>query len=233
MKSLNEIRENLKAFENQFGIPVLDSIQGSDAWFKLKLGVISASNASKVVAKKDSETRNTYMCQLVAQVCTGIMDEINGKALDWGKQTEDSARACYEFSTGATMTQLPFVYKDGLFREGCSPDGIVSPTKGVEIKCPFNTVNYIQFLANGHIKPEYVWQYQYTMRVMGAKEWDFVQYDPRMKTTPIKIVTISVDEEKQKTMDDAVPQFISDMDKMLEKIGIKFGDHWKAIGAKE
>lgn len=226
MKSLNDVNSLLKSFENKFGIPISDAVQGSDAWFKLKLGVLSASNASKIVAKKDSETRATYMAELVAQVATGIMEEISSKYLDWGNQHEDAARSCYEFETGADMIQLPFVFKDNSFREGCSPDGIVSDKKGAEIKCPFNSVHYIKFLTDDKIKPEYVWQYQFTLRVMDADEWDFVQYDPRMKVSPLKVLTVTKDEEKQKTLADACPQFISDMDKMLEQIGMKFGTQW-------
>lgn len=230
MKTLAEINQTLKAFEQVFGLPVQNSTQGSETWLKLKLGVISASNASKVVAKRDSDTRFTYMSELVAQVCTGISEEVNGKALDWGNQQEDAARSCYEFSTGLTMTQLPFVFRDALFREGCSPDGIVTSKKGVEIKCPFNTAHFIKFFADDYIKPEYVWQYQYTLRVLGADEWDFVQYDPRMKKNPMKILTVQRDDAKQKVFDDMVPMFIEDMNNMLQKIGISFGDQWKFGG---
>lgn len=228
MKSLASIYQNLEQFEKTFGLPVSQSLQGSEAWFKLKLGVISASNASKAVAKKDSETRNTYMCELVAQVCTGIMEEINSKYIDWGHQNEDAARSCYEFMTGQSITQVPFVFKDGTFREGCSPDGLVG-LKGLEIKCPFNSVHHVKFVTDDKIKPEYVWQYQYTLRVMGADEWDFSSYDPRMKKTPIKILTVAKDEEKQKIMDDLIPAFIEDMDKMLAKVGISYGEQWTRI----
>lgn len=226
MKTLNQINKTLSDFENKYGFTILEATQGSEAWFKLKLGVISASNASKVVAKKDSETRNTYMMELVAQICTGFQEELNSKYLDWGNQHEAAARSSYEFETGLTITQVPFVFIDDNHREGCSPDGIVSDKKGLEIKCPFNAVHYVKFLAENKIKPEYQWQYQHTLRVMDAEEWDFVQYHPGMKRNPLKILTVTRDEEMQKTLADAVPQFVSDMDKILERIGVKFGEQW-------
>lgn len=227
MKQLSDINKTLAEFEKRYGIPCIGAQQGSGTWQTLKLGVISASNASKVVAKKDSDTRLTYMSELVAQVCTGIFEElVNNKYLEWGRQNEDGARAYYEFSTGLTVQQLPFVYKDESFREGCSPDGIVSDTRGVEIKCPFTSVRYVKFLTEDKIKPDYVWQYQHTLRVMDAEEWDFVQYDPRMKKSPLKVLTVRRDEEKQKIFDEAIPAFISDMDAMLAKVGIKFGEQW-------
>lgn len=226
MKTLVEIGNTLSAFQKMFGFDALNVEQGSPDWLRLKLGVISASNASKVVAKVGSETRRTYMTDLVAQVCTGTIEEINSKYMEWGKQQESSARSAYEFENDLLITQVPFVFKDMSFREGCSPDGLVSESKGVEIKCPFNTQNFIKFLVDDEIKPEYVWQYQYTLRVMGADEWDFVQYDPRMKRTPMKTLTVKRDDEKQKILEDAVPKFIEEMDAMLNKIGIKFGEQW-------
>lgn len=226
MKTQSQINSLLENFEKNFGTSVLGAKQGSEEWFNLKLGVISASNASKVVAKKDSETRNTYMMELIAQICTGDQEDLNSKYLEWGNQFEAAARSSYEFESGLNIIQVPFVFKDERFREGCSPDGIVNDTKGVEIKCPYNAVHYVKFLSDDKIKPEYVWQYQFTMRVMGADEWDFVQYHPNMKTKPLKILTVKKDLEKQKQLDDCVPQFIEDMDSILKKIGVKFGDQW-------
>jgi putative phage-type endonuclease len=230
VKTRDDVYGLLNEFEKQFGFPVVDAQQKSAVWFQLKLGVISASNASKAVAKVGTDTRMTYMSELAAQVCTGVMEEISSKYMDWGNQHEDAARSAYEFETGLTVTNLPFVYKDNKFREGCSPDGIVTKDKGIEIKCPFNSVNFVKFLAEDKIKPEYDWQYQYTMRIMDADEWDFMQYDPRMKTLPYKVVTAKRDAEKQKVFDDAIPQFIEDMDKMLKKLGVTFGDQWKRLG---
>lgn len=232
MKSLAEIRGLLNAFEKKFGYRVDGAEQGSEAWFKMKLGVLSASNASKIVAKIDSDTRFTYMAELIGQVCTGIVEEVNSKHMDWGRQNEAAARSYYEFASGLSMTQLPFVFKDQSFRVGCSPDGLVNDKKGAEIKAPWATANYIKFLVEDDIKSEWKWQYQFTMHVLGAEQWDFCQYDPRMKTKPMKILTVDRDPKMQKTLEDAIPQFIADMDKMLIKIGINFGDQWLRI-AKE
>lgn len=226
MKTLVDVKSLLSDFENKYKFPVVEAQQGSEVWFKLKLGVVSASNAHKAVAKRDSETRLTYMSELVAQVCTGIIEEVNSKHMDWGHLHEDAARSCYEFESGSKVTELPFVFKDNLFREGCSPDGFVSTTKGVEIKCPYNSAHFIKFFTDDKVKPEYQWQCQFTLRVLGADEWDFTNYDPRMRKGQIKTLTIKRDAEKQQVFDDFIPLFIEDMDKMLSKIGIKFGEQW-------
>lgn len=230
MKSLKEISKRYDLFESRYGIAIADAQQGSEMWQTLKLGVISASNVSKVVAKKGSETRNTYMAELVAQVCTGVFEEINSKYLEWGNFHEDAARSYYEFSTGNKVKQLPFVFKDDSFRMGCSPDGIVSESRGVEIKCPFNATNYIKFLVDDKINPVYVWQYQFSLWVMDATHWDFVQYHPSMKKNPMKILTVEKDEKTFKIFDELIPKFIEDMDKMLAKAGFRFGEQWERLG---
>jgi putative phage-type endonuclease len=234
MKTLAEISGTLEKFSAKYSLPIIGAQQGSAAWFTVKLGVLSASNASKIVASTTSETRNTYMAELVAQVATGIMEEINSKYLDWGNQHEDAARSSYEFMTGYTLTQMPFVFMDDTYRIGCSPDSLIfEHNKGNEIKCPFNTVHYIKFLTDGKLKPEYVWQNQFQMFVTGAKEWDAVQYDPRMKSIPIHVETIERDEKAQKTLNDAVPQFIADMDVMLKKAGVSFGEQWSRLAGAQ
>lgn len=226
MKNLAEINDLLGKFEKKFGISVNGAQQQSDAWFTMKLGVISASNASKVVAKKDSETRFTYLAELVAQICTGIHAEISGPALQWGSDNEDQARAFYEFQTGNTITQVPFVFLNDSFREGASPDGLIESRMGVEIKCPFNSGNYVKFLLEDAVKPEWKWQYQFLMRVLDANEWEFTQYDPRFKVKPRHIIRVERDDKMQATLADAVPQFIHDMDQALKQIGIEFGYQW-------
>lgn len=231
MKTLGEINRTLEAFEKKFGMPVRESQQGSGRWLELKLGVLSASNASKVVAKKDSETRLTYMCDLISEICTGTIEEMNFKQLEWGKAHEDAARSSYEFDTGRMMTQVLFVFKDESYREGSSPDGIIEGFKGSEIKCPWDSSNFVKFLVSDKIKPDWQWQNQFNMRVTDATSWDFMMYDPRMTKSPYRILPVDRDEKMQATLADAVPQFISDMDEMLKKIGIEFGDQWKRIGA--
>lgn len=219
-------------FNYKYGIGLLNSEQGTEEWMLSKLGVLSASNATAIIAKTDSATRATYMAELVAQVATGIFPEINAYAMQWGKDNEDAARASYEFAAGVKMLQLSFVFKDNTFRVGCSADGLASDKKGVEIKCPFNSKNYVEFLCMDKIKPEWDKQINFSMWVMGLGMWDLVQYDPRMKSNPLHMVTVERDEKLMKTFDDAVPQFISDMDKMLAKVGVKFGEQWERLKLK-
>ncbi len=121
---------------------------------------------------------------------------------------------------------MPFIFKDETYREGCSPDAFVNDNRGAEIKCPYDSTNFIKFLVADSIKPEWKWQGQFTIRATEADVWDFAEYDPRMLLTPMHKITIERDDKMQATLADAVPQFIEDMDKMLAQIGVKYGDQW-------
>lgn len=231
---LKKFEKQIKTFQDRFGTDIIMADQGSTAWLQCRLGVITASEVSKAVAKLGSETRNTYMCQLVAEVATGVVEEINSKYLDWGKMYEKSARASYEFANDCEIEQVGFIFKDENFREGASVDGFVKgQNKILEIKCPYNPTNYIKFLVEDKIKAEYMWQYQYQMRVTGAEIADFVQYHPNMTVSPFKTLTVERDEEYQKKFDELIPAFIQDMDTMLEMIGIRYGAQWERLAVKE
>ncbi len=228
MLNLDQYAKQIKSFQDKFGSDVILGEQGSEAWLQSRLGVITASEVSKAVAKVGTDTRNTYLCQLVAEVATGMVEEINSKYMEWGKLHEGSARAAYEFANDCEIQEVGFIFKDDSFREGASIDGfIVGQNKLVEIKCPYNPTNYIKFLMQDKIKAEYMWQYQYQMRVTGAEVADFVQYDPRMTVKPFKALTVEIDPEYQTKFDELIPAFISDMDKALKDLGISFGSQWR------
>jgi exodeoxyribonuclease (lambda-induced) len=224
--------------------------QSSDAWLKMRLGVITASCAHDLIptitekeavySKKDptvmlhpaskkvtfKQARQTYMDQLIAEVCTGRGEEINAKALSWGKENEVAARAAYSFESGEKIQDGGFIYGMDK-RVGASPDGIVvGKNKGLELKAPYSSDTHIAFLLHDEVKPEYVTQVQWSMWVSGFDFWDFASFDPRMKKNMIKIVTFKRDEEMMKMFSEIVPQFIKEMDAHLEKIGMSFGSQW-------
>lgn len=232
MKSLSQIEKELKALSPVLGFDPTAIAQGSEEWAKMRLGVISASKAECILAKVGTGTRTTYMLELMAEVCTGLSPEVSSKPMEWGKDNEDAARACYELMTDEKVSEIPFVYKDGSMRAGCSPDGF-TPDRGVEKKCPFTTKYHIEFLTDEKIKPEYIKQVQFSMWITDADKWDFCSYDPRMKVRPFHFVTVKRDEKMMAQFDERVPEFISEMDEKLKKIGLEFGAQWQGFKKAE
>lgn len=205
--------------------------QGSQEWLKARLGVITASCAHDLLPSKTGkgfkQARQTYMNELIAEVCTGSCEEFSAKPLEWGKVNEVAARAAYQFEANERIEDGGFIYGHDK-RIGCSPDGIVvGKNKGLELKCPYSSKTHIDFILDGKIKDEYLTQCQWSMWVAGFDEWAFASFDPRMKKQMIHIQIIERDMEMMKLFNEIVPQFISEMDEKLKKIGIVFGDQWR------
>lgn len=216
------------------GVDVRVIEQGGEDWQRLRLGVITASEVSNVIAKPRSGTKwpdmkTSYFHTLLAEVCTGVAPEVNAKALAWGKQHEESARVLFEFTSGVDVTEAPILYRDETMRTACSPDGLCSDGRGLELKCPFTSRDFMKFRLGGFdaIKSAYMAQVQYSMWVTGKDAWYFANYDPRMKREGIHHVIVERDEKYIASFEEAVPEFIEKMDLALAEIGFEFGDQWK------
>lgn len=209
-------------------LDILNVEQGSEDWHKGRHGVITASMVSKVLAKKGTETRAGYMADLVAQIATGSIAEIDGPSLRWGKEHEQDARSAYEFLKDIKVEEVGFIYgKDR--RVGASPDGlIISQSKGVEIKCPHTSKVHVEFLVMDKIKLEYIYQCQFALWLSGLETWDFCSYDPRFKKDLLKVYTLEPDIKLFERFENETNEFIKEMDEMLAKLQISFGDQWRS-----
>ena len=166
--------------------------QNTDEWLKLRLGIPTASVFVKMMASGRGEGTLgqgaiTLMYDLITERITGRQAnemEFLPKAIQWGNDHEDEARAAYQFAVGTRLKQVGFVIKcieDGIF-VGASPDAMASGEDegGVEIKCPFNSTNHLKWMEAGGVPDAHFPQVQGLMWVTGRKWWDFVSYDPRM-----------------------------------------------------
>ena len=219
MKKLNS-----KAVKSRFAFNPAEVDQGSTEWLIMKLGVLSASNADKVMAGTKTQGRQTYMASLIKEVAACEPSELAPfKQLEHGKLWEPVARDALAFSLMEDIKEVPFVYSDDM-RSGCSPDGLFGSNSGAEIKCPYDSTHFIKLACFSEAKKAYEKQCQFSMWVTGAEQWVFANYDDRMTLMPkLHHVVFERDDKVMKTLDDCVPQFISDMDKALADIGINFG----------
>ncbi len=246
MKTVDQLLHDLAVLRPVFGFNPPEIDQTSDEWHMLRLGVFTASKAECLIKKKhgskgteygtdylpasskDSK-RNTYLMELVSEVATGRSpNEVSAKPLQWGRDNEDLARATYEAATFSTVNTMPFIYKDTDLRAGISPDGLISDNRGgLELKCPWASKVFIEFLADETIKHEYRHQCQFSIWVTGADYWDFASFDPRMiNTKKLHHVRIERCEKAMAVFDEAYIDFVTDMDKALDRIGATFGQQW-------
>lgn len=158
-------------------------IQGSEEWFAIRCGKVTASRVADVIAKTKSgpsASRKNYLAELVAERLTGqSAGGFTNAAMQWGTDMEPEARAAYSFYRDVDVQEIGFVVHPNLKDAGASPDGLVGEDGLVEFKCP-NTATHIETLLTEKVPAKYVTQMMWQMACTGRDWCDFVSYDPRM-----------------------------------------------------
>lgn len=196
--------------------------QGSPEWFAARLGKVTASRVSDVIAKTKSgwsASRANYMAQLVAERLTGQPQEsYTNAAMQWGIDTEPLARMGYEFRTDATVTPAWFIDHPEIPMTGASPDGLIGDVGLVEIKCP-NTATHIETLIGQGIPSKYEGQMQWQMACTGAKWCDFVSFDPRLpENMRLFVSRAHRDDKRIKELETEISAFLSDLDAKVKSL---------------
>jgi putative phage-type endonuclease len=196
--------------------------QGSPEWLAIRLGKVTASRITDVLAKGKSgeaATREDYRTELVVQRLTNDPGEsFTNAAMEWGTQTEPMARIAYEAQANVFVEQVAFVDHPTIEWFGCSPDGLVGETGLLEIKCPASKT-HIKYLLGGKPPVKYVPQMQCQMAVTGRKFCDFVSYDPRLpEDLQLFVVRLERDEEYIKAMEAEVEKFLGEVSEMYSKL---------------
>jgi hypothetical protein len=127
----------------------------------------------------------TYVKEKVAEELTGIMqDSGTFEATEWGNEKEIMAVAEFEIRKGYKVQKAGFIpFTD---HAGGSPDGLINDDTVLEIKCPFNSANQVEYLLTATEEeirenhPDYWWQMQANMLFTKRQKCYFVTYDPRM-----------------------------------------------------
>lgn len=176
-----------------------DIIQRSEEWFFIKKGKMSASHAQAIA--NQGKGLESYVYEIVADLFSKESDEnYTNPDMDRGNSLEDEARILYSVETDKEIDEVGFVELNEYV--GCSPDGLIGKTGGLEIKCP-NNIRYLKLLIQGEkaIDSAYIWQIQMNLLITSRKWWDFVAYNPNYKTNII-IIRIKPDLEKFKKLEE-------------------------------
>ena len=189
--------------------------QQTKGWFIEKLGIPSASNFSKILAKGQGKTRHKYMMDLVAELRTGIPRKTyKNEAMEWGIATEPEARIYYEKYKKVKVEQVGLIKCDGVC---CSPDGLISEDGGLEIKCPDTTTHHDYILTN-KTPSDYVAQVQGSLMVSKRSWWDFVSFDPRDVRRPFWTIRVERDEKYIAKLRKEIDVFLYDMNEIMDKL---------------
>ena len=196
--------------------------QGTDEWFAIRIGKVTASRVADVIAKTKSgysASRDDYMAQLVCERLTGQKGEsFTNAAMQHGTETEPLARAAYEALRDVLVDEVGFVPHPSIQMAGASPDGLVGDDGLIEIKCP-NTATHIDTLLSETVPTKYYTQMQFQLACTGREWCDFVSFDNRLPTElQLFVKRVSRDEMYIKLMEAEIVQFIAELDDKINKL---------------
>ncbi|MDO9530370.1 MAG: YqaJ viral recombinase family protein [Syntrophales bacterium] len=179
----------------------IDCEQLSPEWFLEKVGKPSAGSFDKIVTSKGepSKQREKYLYQLAGETIAGMKTETySNEAMKRGIELEAEARDLFMMITDLEVTQVGIIYPDAGKAYGCSPDGIIEDSAGLEIKCPL-IHTHVDYLLRGILPTDYVQQVQGSMLVTGFNWWFFCSYFPGLPPLIIKVPRDGVFIEKLRT----------------------------------
>jgi len=196
--------------------------QGTEAWFNIRIGKVTASRVADVLAKTKtgySTTRDNYMAQLVCERLTGQKGEsFTNAAIQHGIETEAYARAAYEARYDVLVDEVGFVYHPTIEMSGASPDGLVGDDGLIEIKCP-NTATHIETLLSESVPNKYYTQMQFQIACTGRKWCDFVSFDNRLPTElQMFVKRVQRDEMYIKLIEDEIVKFLAELDTKINQL---------------
>jgi len=196
--------------------------QGSDAWFNIRIGKVTASRVADVLAKTKtgySTTRDNYMAQLVCERLTGQKSEsFTNAAIQHGVETEAYARAAYEALYDVLVDEVGFVSHPTIEMAGASPDGLVGDDGLIEIKCP-NTATHIETLLSESVPNKYFTQMQFQIACTGRKWCDFVSFDNRLPSElQMFVKRVPRDDVYIKLIEDEIVKFLGELDTKITQL---------------
>ena len=194
-----------------------DIEQRSPEWFALHVGIPTASDINKIVTStgKVSAQRTEYLYRLAGERVLGTVEQ-NGLNTVWtrrGTEMEPEARNVYAMEAEVEVDEVGFI-TDDQGRYGCSPDGLILPNKGLEIKCPSLSV-FVGYVLGGKLPTEYKVQVQASLFITGLEQWDFFAYYPDMK--PFQ-VTVEPDLKFHEILKEELERFCADLDKAEKEL---------------
>jgi putative phage-type endonuclease len=196
--------------------------QGSEEWFTIRIGKVTASRVADVIAKTKtgySATRDNYMAQLVCERLTGQKgDSFSNAAMQHGTETEPLARLSYEVTQNVLVDEVGFVPHPTIEMAGASPDGLVGDDGLLEIKCP-NTATHIETLLSQSVPGKYNTQMQFQMACTGRQWCDFVSFDNRLPAElQLFVKRVPRDEVFIRLIEAEIVQFLAELDDKINKL---------------
>jgi len=196
--------------------PIIHTMeQGGEAWHSVRIGKLTASNFSKVLAGGSGKTRLDYMKKKAYERIHNLRfpDKFKGNAsMDHGTETEDEARSLFAAIKDIEIKQVGFVEHSKDI--GCSPDGLIGDDALIEIKCP-DTLTHMDYIGGKSLPKAYTDQIQGQLWIMKRQWCYFLSYDARYPSEPFHWRKISRDEKVIAEIEVKTGKFIEELERLI------------------
>lgn len=192
--------------------------QLTDKWLAMHVGRPTASEFHQFMTPtfevRTGEMFSSFVARKVAEKWRGKpLSGFSTFATEQGMLREDEALPWLMLEYDCEIRRVGFVEAaDG--RCGCSPDGLIEPDGGVEIKCP-EPHTHVRYLLAGCVPKDYLCQVHGSLYVTGRKWWQFVSYAIGF---PKLVLTVERNEEIMQKIAKALETFYASFDDAIQRI---------------
>jgi len=158
-------------------VRILCDEQRTPEWNEARRCKITASSASLALSKRGGKGRQNYIEKLVEDI-EGIPDFADEDNPPWfidGVYYESWARGWYSWTFDKDVRTTGFIIHDEYQWLGCSPDGMLDPDGGLEIKYRKTLKTFKEHAQTGKVAAVMP-QVQTTLFITGRRWWDYVNY---------------------------------------------------------
>lgn len=175
-------------------------------------GKITGSRLKDLISKRSADKPKIGFYELIAERL-GIPAD-GESAMERGHRLEAEAIEEFEKRTGKKVDiSLVLWSRDDNESIAISPDGIVSPTEAVEVKC-LSSARHIEAVLTDEIPSEFEYQVlQYFIVNDALERLYFVFYDPRLLAKPFHMIEVS-----RESVSEQVTEFLSRQRAMLMEV---------------
>lgn len=187
----------------------IKKFDNEEAWLAGRLGKITGSRLKDVITLKGTGKKIGYY-ELIAERLARPSDGEN--PMDRGHRLEDEAIERFKKETGKEVNvDLVLWSRDENDSIAVSPDGTISDTEAIEVKC-LSSARHVEALLTREVPKEYEFQaLQYFIVNDKLEKLYFAFYDPRLSVKDFFYLTIERDQNK-------VTEFLIQQENILNEV---------------
>ena len=196
---------------------IINCEQGTPEWNAVRCGIPTSSSFDKIITSRGepSKQREKYLYTVAGEKVSGIkVETYQSFAMQKGVEKEEEARNYYKMLYDVEVQKVGFCLADN-GRYGCSPDGLIDKSGGVEIKCP-EIHTHVGYMVNKEaLLKDYYQQVQGSLFVTKCKWWDIMSYFAGLNNV---IIRVTPDKTFFKALEVELEVFTKELDELVERI---------------